>query len=935
MIQNTSHSSPEPLRILTKLAICAAVLLGGCSQESLTTEEHIQRAKDFSSQGKAQEAQIELRNALQQDPKNPQVHLLMAEMSMAIGNPYLAEVELKKARESGVAPEAIKVDMARALLMQGRAEDALKMAEIGANDSATNRLKLLEMRSRALMASGRLQDACAQVESMRALDPGSVLTMLGQARCAVAEKRDFSQAEVLLRAAIEKDKGNSEPWKLLGDIHLGRNQAQEAIDAYKNSLKQNPLQLDAHLKLTSIYVMLKRHDDAAAQIKAAKTSTPAPTIYHMQALLDYDQGRYTQARDSLTQVLKVMPDYLPSVLLGGMIEHALGSYEQAAKHLSRYLAQDPANLQAIRLLASAQMQLGQPDKALAALQPVLQSGRPVDATTYGLAGEIYLNMGDTQHAMEYLQKATALNPRDTSAQALLGRGYLAMGDSTRAITELQAAAQHSDKDGRADMALIAHHMQGREYDRALATIETLIKKRPQDAIAQNLRGLAYLGKKDYKNARASFQRSLELQPNYMQAVSGLARLDLLENKPADAKGRFESILAKDKNNISALMALANIAAMQRNAQGYEDLLRRAVAADAKALAPRTLLAEDYLLRKQPDKALAVAREALSANPENPDALGLMGRVQMAAGETDNALASFSKVVKLAPKSGLAHYHLGILQAATKKTEAARESLQHALALQPDHVKAAEALAMLDLSQGHGGEALQTARRLQQRNPKDPAGLMLEGDLLMRQDKGREAAKAYERAMALQPSSTTMRRLHAALVLGKNAPEADRRAMSWLATHPDDSALRGYFASDLAARKLHREAAQQYETLLRQVPNDAFALNNLAWIYHELRDSRALATAEAAHKLAPNNPEMLDTLGWLLVQQGQTARGLPLLEQAVKLGKGARPDIGFHLAATLARSGDKPGARKILEQVLQTKKPFPQQQEAKALMQQLR
>jgi Flp pilus assembly protein TadD len=78
---------------------------------------------------------------------------------------------------------------------------------------------------------------------------------------------------------------------------------------------------------------------------------------------------------------------------------------------------------------------------------------------------------------------------------------------------------------------------------------------------------------------------------------------------------------------------------------------------------------------------------------------------------------------------------------------------------------------------------------------------------------------------------------------------------------------------------------------------------------------------------------MDTLGWILVQKGDTARGLDVLRKAVAAAPDA-PDIRYHLAAGLAKSGDKAGARKELEKTLAAGKPFASAEEAKSLMRQL-
>ncbi|TMH19250.1 MAG: tetratricopeptide repeat protein [Betaproteobacteria bacterium] len=93
------------------------------------------------------------------------------------------------------------------------------------------------------------------------------------------------------------------------------------------------------------------------------------------------------------------------------------------------------------------------------------------------------------------------------------------------------------------------------------------------------------------------------------------------------------------------------------------------------------------------------------------------------------------------------------------------------------------------------------------------------------------------------------------------------------------------------------------------------LNNLAWVAGELGDSKALSYAEKASTLAPTNPAILDTLGMLLVKNGDMAQGLEKLQKAAQLAPN-QADIRLHLAKTLIKAGDKAAARKELEVLAQ-------------------
>jgi Flp pilus assembly protein TadD len=117
------------------------------------------------------------------------------------------------------------------------------------------------------------------------------------------------------------------------------------------------------------------------------------------------------------------------------------------------------------------------------------------------------------------------------------------------------------------------------------------------------------------------------------------------------------------------------------------------------------------------------------------------------------------------------------------------------------------------------------------------------------------------------------------------------------------------------------------------PNNLVILNNLAWALHASGDNRAITYAEQALKLKPDNPSVLDTMGWILVNQGQSDRGIKLLQQALSKAPDAA-EIHWHLAAAYAKAGDRIRAKSELTRLLSSGLAFPQEQEARDLLKEL-
>ena len=197
-----------------------------------------------------------------------------------------------------------------------------------------------------------------------------------------------------------------------------------------------------------------------------------------------------------------------------------------------------------------------------------------------------------------------------------------------------------------------------------------------------------------------------------------------------------------------------------------------------------------------------------------------------------------------------------------------------------------------------------------------------------------ASKAFEKALAINNNSGQLAvKMHQALSEGGNAKEADARLVHWLKDHPSDVLVRAYLASSYTSTAQNKQAIEQYQVVLQNDPKNILALNNLAWLYQREKDARALDMAEQAYLLKPDSADIMDTLGWILVEQGDAARGLNLLKAASEKAPEST-GIRYHLAAALAKSGDKAAARRELGDLLTKNKNFPERQEAQELLRQL-
>jgi putative PEP-CTERM system TPR-repeat lipoprotein len=915
---------------LSAALACAVVLLGaglaGCQRDT-STATLLAEARQYQQKGDQKAALIQLKNAVAKSPEDGAARFALGMQYLDMGDPVSADKELRKAASLGIPAARTLPPLATAMLAQGQFQKLLDEVTV---EKAQGAPELLTRRGDALLALRKGDDAKQAYEQALAARPAAADPRLGLARLAMMQK-DNASAHRYLDEAIAAEPNNAEAWILKGTLLRTEAKPEEALAAYDKALAAKPDHRSVHIEKAYVEIGMGRFDAARADIDAAHKTTPGNLLVtYTQGLLDFTQGKYPAAQESLQKVLKSAPEHLPTILLAGAVELNLGATQQAEQHLRKYLEAIPNDVYARKLLAQTLLNSAQPGDALAALAPALKAPTQ-DAQLLALAGQSYLQVRDFNKASDYFEQASTLAPKVAALHTSLGVARLGQGERDKGVSELELAATLDPKSPNAGMTLVQAELNLRRYDRALAAVQALEKQQPDNPQVHNMKGVVNLARDDRAAARAAFDKALALQPTYFAAVANLARLDLQEQHPEAAKKRFEAVLEKDKTNVASMTALAELAMVTGKPDEATSWLEKASNEKPDAVAPALKLGSQYLGTKQPQKALTLARKFQTANPANPDLLDLLGQAQLANQDPAGALETYSKLVNVLPKSALAQLRLATVHTLLKNDAAAANDLKRAIEMQPDLLQARVAQAGNALRRGKPDEAVAVARAVQkQGGPASAAGYALEGDIQLGQKKPALALPAYQKAYEIAKSPQALVKLAEVMKQAGKAKDAQPLLAQWQKAHPDEPLVAFYAAEQYLANQQFKPAIALLEPIARRLPNHAAALNNLAWAYQQQNDPRALATAEQALKAAPDSAPVIDTLGWILIEQGDTARGLPLLQKAAALAPGA-PDIRYHLASGLAKSGDKPAARRELDKVLSQNQPFAQIEEARALL----
>jgi Flp pilus assembly protein TadD len=129
-----------------------------------------------------------------------------------------------------------------------------------------------------------------------------------------------------------------------------------------------------------------------------------------------------------------------------------------------------------------------------------------------------------------------------------------------------------------------------------------------------------------------------------------------------------------------------------------------------------------------------------------------------------------------------------------------------------------------------------------------------------------------------------------------------------------------------------QARKEYEIVIQLQPENATALNNLAYLEAEegVDLNQALAHAQRARQKLPGDLDVQDTLALVYIRKNLTSEGIRRLRDLVSRKPDSAP-FHLHLALALYQKGDRPWAKRELDTALRHQPSAKEQTEIRELL----
>ncbi len=921
---------------MKKLLILVMVLMvlgagsGAAWWKFVHKSDNFATARALIEKGDLRAAQIDLRNAVRDDPTNAEAHFRLGVVQMRLGDPVAAEKELRLARDNGFDPRGVTPLLAQTYMAQGKFKELLRdFAATGQPPEIA--VAILVTRGLAMMQMDNMDGAASAFAEAERLGPQSVDPPLAAARVLIA-KRDYAGAEAKVDRALTINGKAPDALVLKAQLSNLKGDRPKALAALDAAIEVAPNSSSARLERANILVATGQDAKAKADVDFVLNIEPrsAGAVY-LQAVLAARARDFPTADAALTKIGGVMSRFPRGYYFQAIVKFNLGQAEQAVEAAGKYVARNPGDPDGVKLMARIDLAVQRPDHAIQMLEAPAEAGT-ADADMLDLLGRAYAQSGRSQQALTTFQKAAAMAPDNADILNRLASARLGLGDAAGAAKDLEHSLELAPKQASTGEALVVASLAGGDVDKAAAALVKLDQSKVNAEVFGILTGMVRMAQLDVDAAVTAFRSVLKERPDSVPARLNLAKIAMLRNQVPDAERLLSEILTQIPANEQALSALVGLYVL-------DGRLPRAVVAlqAARAAAPTNLgvtlgLADLHIRLRDGDKALTIIEEAMKGQAQNQALVAAKVRALVSLGKNADAEAELRNVLKTDPTNEAARRTLADLLGTQKMFDQSRATLRDGLALLPGSPRMIEALIALELVATGPDRTLQLLDELS-RDPRNrPALRAMKGNVLMSANKFADAATAFAAEYQIEPSGDLAARAAQAWGAAGKADFGRPTLVEWLATHPDDMApLQVLITMDIGAKK-YDDAERSLKKVLDIQPNNVPALNNLAWIYQQKGDTTAQSLAHKAYLLSPT-PQVADTLGWILASQGKPDVALMLLRQA-SAQLTTDGTVQFHYAFALNAVGKKDEAVSVLRPIVLGKAEFDEKPAAKRMFDEL-
>jgi tetratricopeptide (TPR) repeat protein len=679
----------------------AVVLLAGCGGKEERLSSHLEKGKALMARSEYDRAGIEVKNALQIDPRNADAYYLAGALDEQAQNYPRAFGSYLRASELQPNNLEAKAKVGQYYLLSGDNVKAAQMAdEILAKDPtypAGNALK-----AAVLAGAGDVKlaiDTARQVleKNPAQSDAASLLAGL------YAREKDDANAKAVLQRAIESDRNNIQLRSVLAALATSLKDEALAEQQYVQMAAIAPRNFEYRIALASFYANANQLDKAEKTLRDA-VATDAADMRRYLTLADFLAARRNPAA-AITQLesdVRAQPKAVQLRVRIAQLYTAVGRTEVARQTLEEVISRDKLGAYGMRArtdLAQLAMRQGKTDEAKRLLAEVLKEN-PRDTPALLARAQIALDGRDPGSAIIDLRTVLRDQPDSPRVVASLADAHVANSEPALAREAIGKAIDLFPKNADLRLVLVDFLVQTNDIPGAAKAIDDAVKALPANFRLLDRKAVFEAAQRKWAAAEITASQINAAFPDNGTGYFRQGQIYYGQGKLDKAAGAFEQALKKSPRELPILIGLVNVLAEQGKREAAMSHIATALTAQPANPMLHILQGEGYVSLRKPadaerafkiavelapalpagyndlyklaalrgdiDAGIEVLKRGLIAIPANPVLSLSLAEGYRRKSDFDQAIATYEEILKINPRNDLVANNLSSLLADTRK-----------------------------------------------------------------------------------------------------------------------------------------------------------------------------------------------------------------------------------------------------------------------------
>ena len=714
--------------ILTAGILLCIFLAVSCSSQEEKKAKFYNKGKKLFEQGDLVRARLELKNALQIDPKYAEAYYMMGKLELEDKNPQKAFSYFSKAVELDETLLDAQVALGNLYLMARQIDNA---------------------RSKSTYVLEKQPDH----QKGRLLEAGILLS----------EKRTGAAGERLDQLLAE---GFTDPqlYMMLASLRFQKDDTEGGREMLHKGIEANPDSIRLRSILVAFLVRDKAYDDAISVVKEAVKIEPEDKAHKVKlAALYWEADRKDQAEALFDRMITEDESSADVRILAAEFYGRKNDAGRAFKVINAGIEKEPENIKLRLALSALQTATRRHDEALSTLQSALgltqDDADPDLLRVKNQLARLYLGKGDIDIAKKYTDEVIAVSGGNVEAQYTAGQIYLRKKDGVNAISALRKVVSEKPDFIDGHLHLAQAHLINKEKQLAMDVLSTGIKENPKAGKLHKAMARLYAADKDFEQAEKELRLVVEQNPKDLRAQGDLADFLFMRQKPDDAMAIYEKMVLEQPRVPAGYLKLAAMHRVGKNNEAALAVMEQGY--DAISQSPQILtgLIKQYIVAGKKDDAIALLKTRLKSNDQDFLAYNLIGEIHLTGKQYGEAADAFEKAIAIKPDWQTPHNNLARVLLSQGKTDETIAKLNAALETNPKNAAAYMTLANLYSKDGQEDKVVATYEKALEELPKLwPAANNLAYMLSLGEGAPTDLDRAHDlalKAVALQPEKPSV------------------------------------------------------------------------------------------------------------------------------------------------------------------------------------